>query len=75
MEIQGVDIMAIKYKAKDTDDLEKELEEWSMNMNLFQTVATSDEKEKVVKIESDELADDHSKRSTYENEELKNSDL
>ena len=46
-----------------------------MNMNLFQTVETSDEKEKVVKVESDELADDHSKRSTYENEELKNSDL
>ena len=37
--------------------------------------ATNNEKEKVVKVESDELADDHSKRSTYENEELKNSDL
>lgn len=67
--------MAIKYKAKDTDELEKELEEWSLGVNLVATAPAENKEEKVVKISSEKLKNNHSKRSTYENEELKNSDL
>lgn len=63
--------MAIKVQAKDTDQLEKELEEWSLDVNL---VANSSEKTKIVKIESDKLKEDHSQRTTYLNEEIKDDD-
>ncbi len=32
--------MAIKVKAKDTDTLEEELEEWSLGVNLVNTAPT-----------------------------------
>ncbi len=63
--------MAIKVKAKDEDTLEEELEEWSLGVNLFDTKP----KDTVVKFNASHIKEDNSKRSTYENEELKNSDL
>ncbi len=57
--------MAIKVNAKDTDEQEKELEEWSLSMNLFSTEA-----KEVVKVESDEIKEDHTHRSTYLNENI-----
>ena len=64
--------MAIKVKAKDEDTKEKELEEWSLGVNLFDA---SSDTPKVVKFDAGEVKKDQSKRTTYENEELTNSDL
>ncbi len=63
--------MAIKEKAKDEETKLKELEEWSIGVNLVNTSATP----KVVKYDSSKAKRDDSKRSTYENEELTGSDL
>ena len=60
--------MAIKVQAKDTDELTVELEEWSLGVNL---IATSSKEEKVVKIESDQLKEDHSHRTSYLNRDIK----
>ncbi len=61
--------MAIKYNAKETEDLEEELEEWSLelgDMHLFNTNPTDD----VVKVTVDQVKKDTSKRTTYKNREF-----
>lgn len=59
--------MAIKVQAKDTEGLETELEEFSIGMNLVDTSAAP----KVVKVDASKIKDDHTKRTSYENKDLK----
>jgi hypothetical protein len=63
--------MAIKEKAKDEETKLKELEDWSIGVNLVNTSAAPG----VVKYDSSKAKKDNSKRSTYENEEISGSDL
>lgn len=63
--------MAIKVKAKDEDTKQEELEEWSVGVNLFDTSSAP----KVVKFDAKNVKKDNSKRTSYENEELTDSDL
>lgn len=58
--------MAIKFNAKDTDELEVELEEWAAGMNLFSTTASSD----VITVSVDDVKKSNTKRTSYVNETL-----
>ncbi|MBO6046430.1 MAG: hypothetical protein J6P61_01630 [Erysipelotrichaceae bacterium] len=61
--------MALKYQAKDTDELEEELEEWSLGVNLFSTEPVEQEV-KVVTIDKNKIKEKKTKRSTYKNKDV-----
>ena len=60
--------MALKYQAKDTEELEEELEEWSLGVNLFSTEPVDEAT--VVTIDKSKIKEKKTKRSTYKNKDV-----